>query len=295
MKCTLLVGPPGSGKSTYANKAIYEDGDLGAATVYINQDTQGADHIDKFLNSIDEKKDIIVDRMNFNKNQRNRYLDVAKKNGYETKIIVLHENFETCFKRAVERTDHPTIKDDKAASRAINFFFSKYERVEDNEADEVVRIWPDRSKEKVIVCDLDGTLANCEHRRHFVRPPEGVKKDWKSFNAGIPNDTINTWCHLIIMSMEDTYNISTVFCTGRDSNQERATREWLEKNTLSRFPLYMRNRQDSRQDYIIKEIILDFELLTRYEPYFFIDDRQQVVDMYRKRGYTVLQCDVGNF
>lgn len=288
MKLIMLVGPPGSGKSTLAKK--YEE----EGYLRISQDDQGPDHSDIFLKAVEDKKAVLVDRMNFNKHQRNRYLDIAKLNKYETKIIVLHENFETCFKRAIERTDHPTIKDDKAASRALNFFFSKYERVEDNEANEVVRIWPDRSKEKVIICDLDGTLCDVEHRRHFVRPTDGSKKNWKAFFDGIPDDPINQWCKDIINNFYAS-GTRTIFCSGRDENQRKKTQGWLREHGVGHFPLYMRNRSDSRQDNITKEVILDFELLTRYEPYFFIDDRQQVVDMYRKRGYTVLQCDVGNF
>ena len=34
------------------------------------------------------------------------------------------------------------------------------------------------------ICDIDGTLMNIDHRRHFV---EGDKKDWKSFEDNINN------------------------------------------------------------------------------------------------------------
>ena len=57
----------------------------------------------------------------------------------------------------------------------------------------------------------------------------------------------------------------------------------------------MRQRDDFRPDNIVKEMILDFEILTRYTPYFMIDDRKQVVDMWRKRGYTCLACAEGDF
>lgn len=53
MKLTLLVGPPGSGKSTFAKKRIEEDGDHGAATVYVNQDSQGKQgHQEIFRNAL---------------------------------------------------------------------------------------------------------------------------------------------------------------------------------------------------------------------------------------------------
>lgn len=59
--------------------------------------------------------------------------------------------------------------------------------------------------------------------------------------------------------------------------------------------LLMRPRNDFRKDDVIKENLLDFEILTKYQPYFIIDDRKQVVDMWRRRNLTVLQCAEGEF
>jgi hydroxymethylpyrimidine pyrophosphatase-like HAD family hydrolase len=35
---------------------------------------------------------------------------------------------------------------------------------------------------KTIVCDIDGTVANIEHRRQYVATKP---KNWKAFNAGM--------------------------------------------------------------------------------------------------------------
>jgi len=284
----ILVGPCGSGKSTLANK--YQNG-----AYVVNQDRQGKDCFDIiFRPLVTSKANIIIDRMNFSKEQRNRYLEPAKKAGYKTKIIVLHENHETCFKRMQTRKDHPTIKDDKTASKVLNFFFSKYERPTPDEADEIEFRYPEGEKPYAIICDLDGTLCNIDHRLHFVHPPEGVKKDWRSFSGSLRTDDLNSWCDLILsLTREEGY--PTILCSGRTDNYKELTKDWLKKYDVEYDHLFMRNRQDFRADFIVKEIILDFEILTRYRPYFFIDDRQQVVQMYRKRGFTVLQCADGNF
>lgn len=282
MKLIILVGPPGSGKSTLAKQ--YTDYE------YINQDLQGKEgHLNLFKKALENQKDIIVDRMNFSKEQRERYLNPAKSAGYETYIYVLHQSFEECFRRMQNRMDHPTIKDEKTAIKTLNFFFSKYERVTDDEAFIVKRFWPEGEKPNAIICDLDGTLCNVNHRLHFVKGPN--KKNWKGFFEALVDDSPNDWCRNILSNAE--YPI--ILCSGRTDQYRKLTEDWLDKWAVDYKHLFMRYRNDFRQDDIVKEILLDFEILTRYTPYYIIDDRQQVVDMWRKRGYVCLQCADGNF
>lgn len=291
----MLVGPCGSGKSTLA--ISYQQNDNVGQYFRINQDEQGKEqHLHNFKLALEDKLNIIVDRMNFSKEQRQRYIEPAKKAGYRTKIIVLHENFETCLERMKNRKDHPTIKDEKTARKVLNFFFSKYERPAPDEADEIEFRYPEGEKPLAIVCDLDGTLCNIDHRLHFVHPPVGKKKDWRSFSESLRTDTVNEWCDAILFQFNQFSNEKIVLCSGRADNYRDLTKDWLK--TKVRFyhdNLFMRPRDDYRKDDIVKEIILDFEILTRYKPYFFIDDRKQVVDMWRKRGFVCLQCAEGLF
>lgn len=279
-KLVILVGPPGSGKSTLA--ASRQDD-----VVYINQDTQGRDHIALFLEAVTDGKHIIVDRMNFNKSQRERYLKAGKDAGYHTVICVLHESRQTCLERCISRKEHPAIENIDSANAALNTFFSKYERPLSDEADEVSYIYPSTAKSMAIVCDLDGTLCDIDHRLHHVK---NDKKDWKSFFEGIPYDQPNQWCAAILKNMSDSYPI--VYASGRSNDYRDLTEGWLSKASVPMGNhLFMRPRNDSRSDSIVKEIILDFEILTRYRPLFFIDDRPSVCRMWRRRGFTVLQCN----
>ena len=44
-------------------------------------------------------------------------------------------------------------------------------------------------KKQTIIFDVDGTIADVEHRRHFVNG----NNDWQSFRAETVNDTPVQW------------------------------------------------------------------------------------------------------
>ena len=289
--CILLVGPPGSGKSTLATDICSVD-----TLVYVNQDTQGKQgHLDIFNSALTDGLSVIIDRMNFSKGQRTRYLLEAKKRGYITRIIVLHLPRQECLDRMKARKGHPTIQDEQSAHSALNTFFSKYERPTEDEADHIDFIYPNANevKPKAIWCDLDGTLCDTSKRQHHVQKPEGVRKDWKSFFAGIPDDEVIQPVMDTVRKFADTHKI--VYCSGRPDNYKKETLEWLSKHNAPVGELYMRPRNDSRRDDIVKEVILDFEIKCRYDITLCLDDRDQVVQKLRSRGLTVFQVASGSF
>ena len=126
----LLVGPQGSGKTTYAKKF--------PEFTRISQDEQGkSEHFKLFLQAVSAGEDIIVDRINHTRSQRDRYLSVARENNYHTSILVKNLPYQICLNRVMNREDHPTLKSDNQfqVERAISHYFSNYEYVTDQEAD----------------------------------------------------------------------------------------------------------------------------------------------------------------
>jgi len=127
----ILVGCPGSGKSTRA-KSIYKD------YTYINQDSQGKkEHFNKFKEAILSGNNVIVDRMNFNKQQRQKYIKFARDNNYNVKIEVLQTPIEECKRRIALRENHETIKTEEDMNNATSFFVKHYETPTKDEADEI--------------------------------------------------------------------------------------------------------------------------------------------------------------
>lgn len=286
----VIVGPCGSGKSTLA-KSMFSN------YTYINQDSQGKEeHFTKFTDAIQlEDPLLVIDRMNFDKKQRSRYLDIAKAKGYKTRIVVIHESRETCLDRMVNRFgSHENINDYSTAQKVLEFFFKSYEKPTEDEADVIELRYPTkRSDKKVVICDIDGTAANIDHRLVFMKQ---AKKDWKNFNKNFDKDSPNKWCVDILKGLK-AQDYEIVFVSGRGDENRKVTTEWLIEHKMYQGSLYMRLRNDHRTDWIIKEIILDFELKTRYSNIVMsIDDRKQVVDnCWRKNKILTLQCAPGEF
>lgn len=148
------------------------------------------------------------------------------------------------------------------------------------------------NRQKAIICDLDGTLINIEHRRHFV---EGEKKDWKSFlhPENLRQDTVNNWCRFIINRVAN--DVKILYVTGRSENLRQVTKDWCIEHVCRFNFLFMREEGDYRQDAIIKEDIYKQYIEPQYDVVFCIDDRKSVVDMWRRLGLVCLQCAEGNF
>lgn len=162
----------------------------------------------------------------------------------------------------------------------------------------------------VIICDLDGTLANCDHRRHLVQKfkPDGTKnkhRDYEQFHDLCKNDTVHEAVHELLVRMcgwSMNYEYRThdvIFVTGRPERTRLATQWWLEDNTdCPAFgygqQLYMRPDGDTRADFIVKQEILDTKLV-KEDILFCVDDRQQVVDMWRRNGLVCMQVAKGDF
>lgn len=134
---------------------------------------------------------------------------------------------------------------------------------------------------KVIICDLDGTL--CLYDR----------STGKHYDRDYENDTINPAVRYILDG-NDQYN-GILFVSGRKDKYRDVTQKWLDAYGFGNYPLFMRVDEDYRKDSIIKTEIYEKNIKGKYEVLFVLDDRNQVVDMWRSLGLTCLQVAEGDF
>lgn len=145
-----------------------------------------------------------------------------------------------------------------------------------------------------LICfDIDGTLANIEHRLDYVR---SKPKNWKAFDAGIPNDKVNEPVAEVFFSLRnDGHDI--IFASGRNERSRDVTVAWLDRKNFwcaDSSKLYMRKADDYRSDDIVKDEIID-EIVADWGklPDMWFDDRPRVVRAVRNRGIFVFDVYQG--
>ena len=144
-----------------------------------------------------------------------------------------------------------------------------------------------------LIFDLDGTLANIEHRVHLI---QGAQKRWPAFYRACVGDTPNeAICETLRLYAAQANHHIEVW-SGRSDEVRDLTEAWLAKQGLSYRRLRMRRAKDYRQDSIVKEEWLNaFVGEFGKVPDLVFDDRAQVVAMWRSRGVMCAQVGDGEF
>lgn len=180
----------------------------------------------------------------------------------------------------------------------------------------------------MIIFDLDSTLADCEHRRHFVDPEKNEnffryngndfrgwkdgqpqlnikwQPDWQAFYEACDKDEPILQVHAILRSLWaiHDYNLIEIW-SGRCESVREKTEKWLIKYGILKGRLKMRPVGDSTPDDELKERWLDEYIndldekcplgtLHRHDHGidFVFDDRPKVIRMWRRRGIFVFNC-----
>lgn len=137
------------------------------------------------------------------------------------------------------------------------------------------------------VFDIDGTLANCSHRLHWIN---SKPKNWNAFFASIKFDTPIEPIISLFHSIVSIPNSTVVLASGRNEDCREQTINWLSTHVKEdfNFPLYMRKSKDYRPDDIIKVELLNEIRKNHGEPKLWFDDRPRVIRALRNEGVFVV-------
>ncbi len=83
--------------------------------------------------------------------------------------------------------------------------------------------------------------------------------------------------------------------SGREDKYREPTLRFLTKHQIEYEQLWMRATGDSRKDAIVKQEIFDRYIRDVYNIEFVLDDRNQVVELWRSLGLICLQVADGDF
>ncbi|TAG17694.1 MAG: hypothetical protein EAZ22_13900 [Cytophagales bacterium] len=138
---------------------------------------------------------------------------------------------------------------------------------------------------RCVLVDIDGTVAQMQGRYPF---------DWHRVGEDLPK-----WPVVRTVKALKNAGYKIIFFSGRDEICRADSMAWLcnyfEWRTAD-FQLFMRPVQDQRKDSDVKLDLFNQHVYDQYFVELVIDDRQQVVDMWRRKlGLTCLQVDYGDF
>lgn len=270
----LMRGLPGSGKSTYAKQLVDEQPN---AYKRINRDdlrmmfdngytSNGNEKFIKkvrdmlIVKALEEGKNVVVDDTNLSERNYTRISqlvnDFNKQNNDNVAVEVkevdtpLHE----CIARDAKR-EKPV--GERVIRRMHRQFYD----------DGLRYAQQDETLPKAIICDLDGTLALLNGRDPFNA--EGCENDL--LNTPVAN-TVKTYAEL-------GYKI--LLFSGRMQVHQPQTERWLAKHNIPYDLLKLRENNDNRKDAFIKREIFEQYAQGKYNIEFVLDDRDQVVNMWR--------------
>ena len=133
----------------------------------------------------------------------------------------------------------------------------------------------------IILCDIDGTVADNSHRQHFL---EG-KKDWDGFFDALDLDEP---IYEIINKMNDEHNQGReiIFLTGRPERYRDSTENWLKQ--YFNFPLrvVMRPNDNKKNKLLTKKEMFE-QNFNIDEIFYVIDNDEDLLNMWKKMGMRV--------
>lgn len=277
LQVIITKGLPGSGKSTWAKKQVSENPN---GIKRISKD-ELRDMLDNGAHSNDAEKfilaardslisialhagkHVIVDDTNLAPKHEDKIRQLVK--GLAEVLIQDFTNvpIETCIARDLSR---PRSVGEAVIRRMYNQFLKP----------EVEPIKHIEGLPHAVICDLDGTLCLLNGRNPYDA-------------STCQNDLLNEAVSSILQGR------LVILTSGRDEKYRLQTEQFLTTHDIKYLNLHMRKTGDIRKDSIVKREMFDEHIRGKFNIDFVLDDRNQVVELWRSLGLICMQVAEGNF
>lgn len=287
-KVLFLKGIPGSGKSTYAKelvksgwKRVNKDDlrnmlDNGQWSKK-NEELVKIVRDEIIMTALDTGYNVVVDDTNIEGNHIQQITDYVNSFYTEDEITFETKFFDTPVGECIRRD---ALRPNPVGTKVIRRMYDKVK----SEYFPKIEFNPDLPT--CIIVDIDGTLAHNDGAR-----------GWYEYDK-VHLDTVDETVKELVWTVigDEEYNRTyVVIVSGRSDECQAITEKWLEENDIPYEEIYMRQAGDQREDSIVKQEIFDKYIRHRYNVKFVLDDRDRVVEMWRKNGLKVLQVEEGQF
>lgn len=297
MRVIFTVGAPGSGKTTWAKQqgipVVCRD-DIRAEIVGGIENYQHYKHTKENENKVTEIQyqqmvEYLTKRQNFIVGDTNltdgpyKLLEAATKEVEPVEPLEVEIEQKLFDRSWVDLVETNKVRGVEVVP--ISVLRSMYKRfVEKYKGFEVYK--PDTTKPKAVIFDIDGTLA-IHHRKPF--------EYWKCLG-----DSLDLYvAELLRMYHSNGYKI--IIMSGRNAGNSKdetkykvLTEQWLAKYELPYDLLLMRNALDRRSDDIVKLELFN-SIKDDFNVCLAVDDRDRVVELWRRLGIKCFQVDFGDF
>ncbi len=292
----ILCGIPGSGKSTYARQLLKDDptfrrlnkDDLRASLGYVKYDKNSFHELNEMTKSMLKTLlklgfNVVVDNTNLNLSGITQLKNIAQDHDKPVRFVV--KVFDTPLVTALERNalrEGIANVPEEIVKNMHKDLMKLKTKLSFDHIDFVLpqQVVQNTSLPRAIICDLDGTLADTSWRNPY---------DASQCDKDPPNWAV---CDVIEKFHHDH---KILFVSGREDQYRPQTITFLEKNVDEPYLLLMRKTGDMRRDVDIKQEIFDEHIRGKYCVKFVMDDRNSVVNFWRKLGLTTFQVAPGDF
>lgn len=306
----VCVGAPASGKSTWAKSKVAEDPDNWVRVnnddirSMLNGSVWSADY-EKLVSdtrtflireAFKREKNVILDNVNAHPKHWDEVVKLAKAANRD--ITVEEKPFFIELQDLISR-DAARAGKAQVGEKVIKKFWNDLGREEFKNYAPRTEVFSknlgckdmvfvpanqDKSLPGAVICDLDGTLSLFVGKRS---PYDAVKCDEDDLNEPV--------AEVIKLLAKDGTKV--IFCSGREDKYLEPTKRFIAKHLPGlEYKLFMRKSADMRKDAIVKEEIYRGKIEGKYWVKFVMDDRTQVVNLWRETlGLTCFQVAPGNF
>lgn len=308
-KLTILRGVSGSGKSTWAkqqNAVVVSRDDLRLALF----GSDGPDYYEvsrdvlrsreDYISVVEQAaikaalragRDVVSDNTHTMMKYVNRVAKVGWAEGAEVELRVFDVPLDTALARVSQRaaTMGRAVPAEAIKRQHDQFQGSKNKSLKTPVAPPA-QYFGTPGKPKAFLVDVDGTLAHMNGKRGPF--------DWKSVGVDDPDLVVMDLVNRLQVDNGYDERLSAIVFSGRDASCRQETMDWFTNWEFMYDYMYMRPANDFRPDNEIKAELFDTHVRDNFDVQFVIDDRAQVVRMWKRMGLKVLNVaglDDGEF